>query len=94
VYEIPRQISVEDVRGQQVAITNRGVLSASPAVIVSPTGTRRDLTAWAGPWPLEERWWDPATARTAQRFQMVDTSGEAWLLVLDTRGWWAHGRYD
>jgi protein ImuB len=85
---------VEDVRGQQVAVTERGVLSASPAVIVSPTGARRDLTAWAGPWPLEERWWDPATARTAQRFQMVDTQGEAWLLVLDTRGWWAHGRYD
>jgi protein ImuB len=94
VYEIPRQIMVEDVRGQQVAVTERGVLSASPAVIVSPTGARRDLTAWAGPWPLEERWWDPATARTAQRFQMVDTQGEAWLLVLDTRGWWAHGRYD
>ncbi|MEO8529238.1 MAG: DNA polymerase Y family protein [Pseudolysinimonas sp.] len=94
VYEIPRQITVEDVRGRPVAVDARGGLSASPAVIVSPTGARRDLTAWAGPWPLEERWWDPATARTAQRFQMVDASGEAWLLVLDTRGWWAHGRYD
>jgi protein ImuB len=94
VYEIPRQIRVEDVRGAQVSVTERGVLSASPAVIVSPTGSRRDLTAWAGPWPLEERWWDPATARAAQRFQVVDASGEAWLLVLDSQGWWAHGRYD
>jgi hypothetical protein len=25
---------------------------------------------------------------------MVDAQGEAWLLVLDARGWWAHGRYD
>ncbi len=94
VYEIPRQVTVEDVRGAQVSVTERGVLSASPAVIVSPTGARRDLTAWAGPWPLEERWWDPATARAAQRFQVVDVQGEAWLLVLDSRGWWAHGRYD
>ncbi len=94
VYEIPRQIRVEDVRGAQVSVTERGMLSASPAVLVSPTGSRRDLTAWAGPWPLEERWWDPATARAAQRFQVVDASGEAWLLVLDSRGWWAHGRYD
>jgi protein ImuB len=94
VYEIPRQITVEDVRGRPVAVTERGVLSASPAVLVSPTGARRDLTAWAGPWPLEERWWDPQTAREAQRFQMVDVHGEAWLLVLDARGWWAHGRYD
>lgn len=94
VYEVPRPITVEDARGRPVAVTERGMLSASPAVIVSPTGARRDLTAWAGPWPLEERWWDPATARTAQRFQVVDTEGEAWLLVLDPRGWWAHGRYD
>ena len=94
VYEIPREIRVEDVRGAPVSVTERGVLSASPAVIVSPTGSRRDLTAWAGPWPLEERWWDPATSRAAQRFQVVDASGEAWLLVLDARGWWAHGRYD
>jgi len=94
VYEIPRQITVEDVRGAPVSVTERGMLSASPAVLVSPTGARRDLTAWAGPWPLEERWWDPATARAAQRFQMVDALGEAWLLVLDSRGWWAHGRYD
>lgn len=94
VYEIPREIRVEDHRGAPVSVTERGVLSASPAVIVSPTGSRRDLTAWAGPWPLEERWWDPSTARVAQRFQMVDSAGEAWLLVLDARGWWAHGRYD
>jgi protein ImuB len=94
VYEIPRQIAVEDARGRPVAVTERGALSASPAVIVSPTGARRDLTAWAGPWPLEERWWDPASTVRAQRFQVVDAQGEAWLLVLDGRGWWAHGRYD
>ena len=94
VYEIPRQIGVEDARGRPVAVSDRGVLSASPAVLVSPTGARRDLTAWAGPWPLEERWWDAASAVRAQRFQVVDAQGEAWLLVLDARGWWAHGRYD
>lgn len=94
VYEIPREIRVEDARGRPVEVNARGILSGSPAAIVSPTGARRELTAWAGPWPLQERWWDAATARHAQRFQVVDTSGEAWLLVLDDRGWWAHGRYD
>lgn len=94
VYGIPRGIAVEDARGRVVAVDDRGRLSGAPAVIVSPTGTRRDLTAWAGPWPIEERWWDAATARSAQRFQVVDTEGEAWLLVLDARGWWAEGRYD
>ncbi|MCS0498293.1 DNA polymerase Y family protein [Protaetiibacter mangrovi] len=94
VYEMPRPLRVEDARGRPVTIDDRGRVSAAPAVIVSQGGTRRDLTAWAGPWPLEERWWDPATARAAHRVQAVDASGCAWLLVLDGEGWWAEGRYD
>jgi protein ImuB len=94
VYELPRQISVHDARGRAVAVDDRGELSAPPAVMTSQTGSQRRLTAWAGPWPLDERWWDPAAARTASRFQVVDSEGEAWLLVLDGEGWWAAGRYD
>ncbi|QNO38719.1 DNA polymerase Y family protein [Protaetiibacter sp. SSC-01] len=94
VYAVPRPLRVEDVHGRPVTVDDRGRVSAAPAVIVSQTGTRRDLTAWAGPWPLEERWWDPATARAAHRVQAVDASGCAWLLVLDGEGWWAEGRYD
>lgn len=94
VYELPRAIAVHDARGRVVAVDARGELSAPPAVLLSPTGSRRRLTAWAGPWPLDERWWDPAAARTASRFQVVDERGDAWLLVLDGEGWWAHGRYD
>jgi protein ImuB len=94
VYEMPRPLHVEDAHGRPVTIDERGRVSASPAVIVSQTGTRRDLTAWAGPWPLEERWWDPATSRAVHRVQAVDASGCAWLLVRDAEGWWAEGRYD
>lgn len=94
VYEMPRPLHVEDARGRPVTIDERGRVSAAPAVIVSQTGTRRDLTAWAGPWPLEERWWDPASARAVHRLQAVDASGCAWLLVRDAEGWWAEGRYD
>ena len=94
VYEMPRPLRVEDVHGRTVTVDGRGLVSGAPAVIVSQTGTRRELTAWAGPWPLEERWWDPAAARTAHRVQAVDTTGCAWLLVLDAEGWWAEGRYD
>jgi protein ImuB len=94
VYELPRGIGVEDPRGRPVTVDERGSLSGPPAVMISPTGTRRDLTAWAGPWPLEERWWDLEAARSVQRFQAVDAEGVAWLLVLDDSGWWAEGRYD
>ncbi|MBN9142107.1 MAG: DNA polymerase Y family protein [Micrococcales bacterium] len=94
VYAVPRPLRVEDARGRPVTFDERGRVSAAPAVIVSQTGARRDLTAWAGPWPLEERWWDPQAARSAHRVQAVDASGCAWLLVLDGEGWWAEGRYD
>ncbi|WP_167050928.1 DNA polymerase Y family protein [Salinibacterium sp. ZJ77] len=94
VFAMPRPLRVEDVDGRAVAVDDRGSVSASPAVLVSQTGTRRELTAWAGPWPLEERWWDPASARTVHRMQAVDSTGCAWLLVLDAEGWWAEGRYD
>ena len=94
VYELPRQIAVHDARGRPVVVDERGALSAPPATMISATGARRQLTAWAGPWPLEQRWWDAATARSTNRFQAVDGDGVAWLLVLDTEGWWAEGRYD
>jgi protein ImuB len=94
VYELPRQIAVNDARGRPVAVDERGELSAPPAGMVSGTGARRTVTAWAGPWPIEERWWDAAAARRAHRFQVVDGEGIAWLLALDDEGWWAEGRYD
>ena len=98
VYELPRQIAVWDARGRPVAVDERGELSAPPTAMngTGPevTGSRRSVTAWAGPWPLEERWWDAEAARSAHRFQAVDGDGVAWLLVLDGDGWWAEGRYD
>lgn len=54
----------------------------------------RPVRAWAGPWPVVERWWDPAAAKRVHRFQIVDDDGCAWLLVRDGDGWWAEARYD
>ncbi|GAB3407087.1 DNA polymerase Y family protein [Schumannella luteola] len=94
VYEMPRELRVQDATGREVSVSARGVISAPPAALVAPGGERLDVSSWAGPWPLDERWWDARAARRAHRFQMVDGSGGAWLLVLDERGWWAEGRYD
>ena len=79
--------------GAAVAVDERGALSAPP-VSFSATGTQaRTLTAWAGPWPIDERWWSE-DATSSWRFQAVDDTGCAWLLVLDAGGWWAEARYD
>ena len=34
-------------------------------------GAGRAVLAWAGPWPVEERWWDPAGARRRARLQAL-----------------------
>lgn len=79
--------------GEAVAVDDRGTVSAAPTTF-SVSGTRsRRLTAWAGPWPIDERWWS-SEASTSWRFQAVDETGCAWLLVLDAGGWWAEARYD
>ncbi len=60
-----------------------------------PGSVRRPITAWAGPWPIDERDWDPARRRHACRFQVVAADRTAWLLILDDAGsWWIEGQYD
>jgi protein ImuB len=57
-------------------------------------GERRyDVVAWAGPWPVEERWWDPRRARRAVRLQLLvrrsesDSPPVAMVAVLERRVW-------
>jgi protein ImuB len=77
---------VLDAQGAGIVVDDRGALSAPPAQF-SASGSGRELrriTAWAGPWPIDERWWDTETHRRAHRFQVVDAAGMGWLLVLET----------
>ncbi|MFT4124470.1 MAG: DNA polymerase Y family protein [Microbacteriaceae bacterium] len=93
VLPVRRPVHVLDDRGAAVDVDERGALSAAPARI-STGDAGRALTAWAGPWPLEERWWDAEAARSAHRLQAVDETGSAWLLVLEGGAWYLEARYD
>jgi protein ImuB len=109
VFATRHPVHVFSTDGQPVSVTERGRLSAAPGVF-SASGTQpRAVTAWAGPWPVDERWWvraanADAVARASTsaaasqsrtwRFQLVDATGCAWLLALDSGGWWAEARYD
>jgi protein ImuB len=39
------------------------------------------VTSWAGPWPVDERWWSPDSARRVVRCQIVDVRGRAYLVT-------------
>jgi protein ImuB len=96
VFETRHPVHVLTADGDAVRVDDRGMLSAPPARF-STAGTGKQLrqvTAWAGPWPVQERWWETASARAVNRFQIVDSDGTAWLLVLEGEHWWAEARYD
>ena len=52
------------------------------------------VTAWAGPWPVTERWWQPHAARRRARFQLVTEDGARWLVAVQDGRWLIEARYD
>lgn len=52
------------------------------------------ITAWAGPWPVTERWWDTATSSRKARFQLVTEDGCAWLAAVTGGRWQLEARHD
>ncbi|MFF2276305.1 DNA polymerase Y family protein [Agromyces sp. NPDC058126] len=94
VFRERHPVALLDAAGAPVAIDERGAISAPPERFAVGRGASEQVRAWAGPWPVVERWWDAERARRVHRFQIVDHDGCAWLLVRDDEGWWAEARYD
>ncbi|MFT4110269.1 DNA polymerase Y family protein [Propionicimonas sp.] len=93
VFTLPRPAQLLTRDGAPVGLDDRDQLRGVPTALLLE-GERRTVIGWAGPWPIDERSWDPVRHRRASRFQVVDGTGTAWLLVLQAGRWWAEGRYD
>ena len=55
------------------------------------------LHGWAGPWCVDERWWDPGAASTARqvaRAQMMLEDARAVLVLHDGGRWFVEGIYE
>ena len=94
VYPVPLPARVTDDSGEAVSVTGRAQVSAPPTWISAAGAPVRAITSWAGPWPLTERWWDPARARRQARFQLVTDDGSAWLAVVQDGRWLVEASYD
>ena len=80
--------------GLALVVAARGVLSAEP-VTVSIAGTSPlAVVTWCGPWPAEERWWDPVVHRRRARLQVALADGAAYLLALESGQWRVEATYD
>ena len=93
VYPFPREADVTDDAGDAITVTGRCVLSAAPAWLAADGEPPLRITGWAGPWPLSERWWDPAAARRRARFQLLTGDGRAWLAAVQGSRWLIEAGY-
>ncbi|RWA21033.1 DNA polymerase Y family protein, partial [Mycolicibacterium brumae] len=88
-------VDLLDGDGAAVHVTGRGLFSSAPARLAGRyAGT---LAWWAGPWPVDERWWDPQAApgRTARAQVLLDGEpGAALLLCYRRRRWYLEGSYE
>jgi protein ImuB len=82
----PVPIEVFDDRGEPVVVSGRGEPSGAPRTMVV-RGQPQSVAAWAGPWPVEQRWWHPSAGRRLARFQVVSEQGDAHLVVIEHQRW-------
>ncbi len=64
------------------------------AGISGRAGVPVEIVGWAGPWPVDERWWDPVEACRRARFQVSLADGSALLLAVDAGRWLVEAVYD
>lgn len=91
-------VELLDAHDNPVKVTSRGLFSADPAQL----GGRGRLRWWAGPWSVDERWWDPqaAVGRTARVQVLLESdsaaggSDVALLLCYRRKRWYVEGVYE
>jgi protein ImuB len=96
-------VELLDAQGNSIRVTSRGLFSADPARLTS-RGRDDRLRWWAGPWPVDERWWDSDRAagpggRTARAQVLLEGGqasdpGTALLLCYRQRRWYLEGIYE
>ncbi|HET9118599.1 MAG TPA: DNA polymerase Y family protein, partial [Pseudonocardiaceae bacterium] len=96
----PLPAEVFDDAGGVVGVSGRGRLTGVPCRIAVEGDPPRRVVSWAGPWPAEERWWEPGGGRRCARLQAVlDAAGPAEepvavLLACETGRWQLEGIYE
>lgn len=94
----PVPVQVLDAAGRRVEVDARLGVSGEPAVLwwsARPGEPEREdaVVAWAGPWPVVQRWWAGPPSRQVY-VQAVLGDGSAVLLVLRDGVWAVEARYD
>ncbi len=81
-------VELIDRASSPIRVDGRGQISGEPARCRIDGGSWVEVVSWAGPWVIDERWWDPERHRRWARFQLVTEDGVARVIALsggDTR---------
>ncbi|RJO72389.1 DNA polymerase Y family protein [Nocardia panacis] len=88
-------VELTDAAGAAIGVTDRGLFDAVPARL--RWGSKAwPLTGWAGPWPVDERWWSAESAPMARaQVQLAAEPADARVLLLVFRAgtWHVEGIY-
>ncbi|HET9255302.1 MAG TPA: DNA polymerase Y family protein [Pseudonocardiaceae bacterium] len=94
----PLPAEVLDDAGRAVGVSDRGRLTGVPHRVALDGAPPRRVLSWAGPWPVEERWWEPGGGSRRVRLQAVldveSAEPLAVLLACDTGRWQVEGLYE
>jgi protein ImuB len=94
---VPPEAQVLNAAGVPVSVTGRHELNAEPAVVMV-SGHTYAVMRTAGPWPVEERWWDARRKRRHVRLQLLVQNKRGalrvFLMGLENHQWRLLARYD
>ena len=94
VHPVPLAAEVVDPDGAPVTVGGRGLPSGEPTQLSIGGGRWAAIAGWAGPWLLDERWWDPSSHRRRARWQVRTEDGAAHLLFSEGGRWAIEATYD
>jgi hypothetical protein len=92
VLHAPPRAELVDTDGRAVTVSGRGLLTTELDRLSVGGGPWQVVLAWAGPWPVTERWW--SVRRRRARLQVVTVDGVARLLCTERGQWWVEALYD
>lgn len=104
VHTAPLPAELVDKDGTPVIVSGRGLLTSIPSRLSVERSPWMTVTAWAGPWPTDERWW--SSPRRSARMQIVTgigapgnptgtvTDAHARLLLAERGRWWVEATYE
>jgi protein ImuB len=94
VFRSAQPATVTDADGLPVVVNGRCTVSAPPSWLCVGQQQRVAIAGWAGPWPLDVRWWDRLTMRRRARFQIATVDGAGLLMVCENGRWSVEALYD